>query len=171
MDFNEFPEYDIIWCDPPWEQKMVSYFETLMFKNGYKKPHNTIEKIIGQLALLANKHKPVFIEYSIKGFELIVDIMTKQGHSFCNNVYSLQENGNPYFILVFNCEHYSPNGSKQGFNIIDSLCKEFAFNIVFDPFAGIGKIANRFLKNGKNYIGSEINPLRFNKLQKVWQER
>ena len=30
MDWNEFPAYDMIWCDPPWEQRMVKYFETVM---------------------------------------------------------------------------------------------------------------------------------------------
>lgn len=172
MSWDKFPEYDIIWCDPPWEQKMVKYFETMMFKNGQEKPNNTIEKIIKRLAFLSSIDKPIFIEYSIKGFELIVDIMSEYGHNFCENVYSIQENGNPYFILVFNSENYSPYGSKKGFEIINQTCKDLNFKTVFDPFAGIGKTAKHFIKNDKIYIGSEINKERFNKLKKViWQER
>ncbi len=173
MSWELFPEYDIIWCDPPWEQKMVKYFETIMEKDGYLKPCNTIQDIIGKLAELASLDKPIFIEYSIKGFELVVDIMCNHGHRFCNNVYSTQENGNPYFILVFNSETYSPDGSKQGFKIIDFACKDLKFNIVFDPFAGIGKTAKTFIKNGKTYIGSEINPIRYSKLKKIlqWEEQ
>lgn len=172
MDWTEFPKYDIIWCDPPWEQKMVNYFETMMFKSGQEKPKNTIENIISKLAELSNTDKPVFIEYSIKGFELIVDIMIGYGHNFCEKVYSIQENGNPYFILVFNSENYSPDGSKKGFEIINQTCKDLDFKTVFDPFAGIGKTAKYFIKNDKIYIGSEINKERFNKLKRVtWPEQ
>lgn len=172
MSWDKFPNYDIIWTDPPWEQKMVNYFETIMFKAGYQRPNNSLESIIGHLGKLANPEKPIFIEYSIKGFELIVDIMSDYGHNFCNNVYSKQENGNPYFILVFNSENFSPDGSRQGFKIIDATCQYLNFNVVFDPFAGIGKTAKSFIKNGKTYIGSEINPERFNKLKQViWEEQ
>lgn len=171
MEWNKFPDYDIIWCDPPWEQKMVNYFETIMHKTGQLKPRNKIENIIKKLAILSSVHKPIFIEYSIKGFELVVDIMCQHGHNFCNNVFSKQENGNPYFILVFNSEEYSPDGNRQGFKIIDALCKDIRFETVFDPFAGIGKTAKQFIKNRKSYIGSEINESRFNKLKQViWEE-
>ena len=63
LDWDSFPDYDIIWCDPPWEQKMVNYFETLMFKSGQIKPQNTIIDILQKLAKLSHKNKPVFIEY------------------------------------------------------------------------------------------------------------
>lgn len=172
MDWEKLPEYDIIWCDPPWEQKMVKFFETMMFKSGQKKPLNTIENIILKLAILSKKNKPIFIEYSIKGYELIVTIMTQNGHIFCEKVCSFQENGNPYLVLVFNSENYSPDGSKKGFEIINQTCKDLSFDVVFDPFAGIGKTAKSFLKNNKTYIGSEINKDRFEKLKKVlWQEQ
>ena len=172
MDWEKFPEYDVIWCDPPWEQKMVKFFETMMLKNGQQKPQNTIENIISKLADLSIKDKPIFIEYSVKGFELIIELMTLKGHRFCEKVCSFQENGNPYLILVFNSEEYSPDGTKKGFEIINQTCKDLSFKVVFDPFAGIGKTAKAFVKNGKTYIGSEINKERFNKLKKVlWQEQ
>ena len=172
MSFDKFPEYDIIWCDPPWENKMVKFFETMMLKQGQTKPNNTIENIIEKLAILSDKSKPVFIEYSIKGFDLVVEIMQNHGHNFCNNVYSKQENGKPYFILVFNSEDFSPDGKEVGFKIITQTCKKLKFQTVLDPFAGIGKTAKAFIKNDKTYIGSEINIERFNKLKKVvWQEQ
>lgn len=172
MSWKRFPEYDIIWCDPPWEQKMVNYFETLMAKDGFRKPNNTIFCMMEKLALLSNIKKPIFIEYSIKGSDLIIEIMCKYGHVFYKKVFSVQENGKKYLILVFNTDGYSPNGTNTGFKIIDSLCMEISFNVVFDPFAGIGKTAKSFIRNNKVYIGSEINPTRFNKLQRVlWDEQ
>ncbi len=172
MSWDKFPEYDIIWCDPPWENKMVKFFETMMFKSGQRKPNNSIEDIIEKLAVLAHKNKPVFIEYSLKGSDDIIAIMINAGHLFYSKVESLQENGNPYCILVFNSIDFEPDGSKQGFKIIDFTCQNFNFDIVFDPFAGIGKTAKTFIKNGKSYIGSEINTERFNKLYKVlWEEQ
>ncbi len=167
MDWNVFPEYDIIWCDPPWQQKMVNYFETMMVKTGQKKPNNTIVEIIGKLASLASRDKPIFIEYSIKGSYEVMEIMDLKGHFFNTIVFSLQENLNPYCILVFNCIDFKPNGDMQGFKIIEDTCDNLNFTTVFDPFAGIGKTAKAFIKKGKIYIGSEINTERFNKLKKV----
>lgn len=172
MSWKIFPEYDIIWCDPPWEQKMVKYFETLMVKDGLQKPNNTIFCMIEKLAQLSNKKKPIFIEYSIKGSDLIIEIMCKYGHVFYNKVLSTQENGKRYLILVFNSDGYCPDGNNKGYKIINSLCIDISFKVVFDPFAGIGKTAVSFIRNDKIYIGSEINPIRFNKLQKVlWDEQ
>lgn len=168
MSWEKFPDYDIIWCDPPWEQKMVKYFETMMYKSGQKKPNNNIEQIIKKLADLSSKEKPIFIEYSIKGSELIASIMQSSGHVLNNITNSTQENNMPYCILSFNTTHCL-DGSKIGFSVIESVCKSLDFNVVFDPFAGIGKTAKSFIKNGKTYIGSEINVLRFNKLSKaIW---
>jgi hypothetical protein len=172
MDWKIFPEYDIIWCDPPWEQKMVNYFETMLHKSGYQKPNHTIHQIISQFAKLSCINKPVFIEYSVKGYLLVLDIMIKHGHVHTSTIHSKQENGNPYVIIVFNYLGRMPNGNMQGFKIIDSLCTILSFTTIFDPFAGLGKTAKRFIKNQKNYIGSEINPQRFNQLKKiVWGEQ
>ena len=172
LDWDSFPDYDIICCDPPWEQKMVNYFETLMFKSGQIKPQNTIIDILQKLAKLSHKNKPVFIEYSIKGYKKVIDTMVNEGHLFYSCVESLQENGKPYCILVLNSIDFEPDGTKQGFNIIDFTCDNFKFKTVFDPFAGIGKTAKRFIKNNKTYIGSEINTQRLNKLKEVlWAEQ
>lgn len=167
MSWTAFVDYDIIWCDPPWEQKMVNFFETILEKSGNKKPNRTIEEIINHLGKHANNEKPLFIEYSIKGHELVVDILQKRGHKLIDKVYSTQENGKPYVILVFNTQPGLIDGSCKGFKIIDSLCKNLSFKVVFDPFAGIGKTAKSFLRNNKFYIGSELNPSRFKKLNEV----
>lgn len=171
MSYDKFPDYDIIWCDPPWEDKMVKFFETMMVKNGYKRPGNNITDIITKLSELSDINKPVFIEYSIKGSELVIDIMRKNGHYFNEQIASTQSNGKPYLILVFNTD-FKVNGKCIGFDIIDDICTRLDFQTVLDPFAGIGKTASRFLKHNKNYIGSEINPYRFEKLKQiVWQEQ
>ena len=172
MEWEIFPEYDIIWTDPPWEQKMVNFFETMMFKTGQPKPMNSSDGIIKQLAMLAHLNRPVFIEYSLNGSETVIEIMVKAGHLFCNKVLSTQENGKPYCILVFNSIDFEPDGQKQGFKIIDFTCEHLNFNTVFDPFAGIGKTAKSFIKHGKTYIGSEINTARFDKLKNIiWPEQ
>lgn len=171
MSFDSFPKYDIIWCDPPWKNKMVKFFETMMFKKGFKRPNNNIEEIIKKLALLSDVNKPIFIEYSINGSDLVIDLMKKYNHKFNAKIKSTQSNGKPYLILVFNT-NFKPNGKCIGFDIINDNCNRFQLKKVFDPFAGIGKTAQVFIKNNKIYIGSEINPYRFEKLKKItWQEQ
>ena len=72
MDWNEFPAYDMIWCDPPWEQRMVKYFETVMKRDSGREASNTITNIINKLGSLASTEKLIVVEYGIKGHELVI---------------------------------------------------------------------------------------------------
>lgn len=164
MEWVQFPKYDIIYTDPPWEQKMVNYFQTVMKRDSGRTAYHSIEELIGQLALLADKQKPVYIEYSVEGWELVLKIMVDAGHT-CRGVFNaMQSNNMPYKILFFNT-NVPPVTINKGFKVIaDTLSHYYRGLTVFDPFAGIGKIAKTVRIIGDIYIGSEINPARFKKL-------
>ena len=165
LEWKQFPpEYDMIWCDPPWEQRMVKYFETIMKKeSGVEKPENTIEDILAKLAKLADPKKLLIIEYSVKGMELVRSTMQRYGHKLHRTHGRTQSNGKPFVVMVFN--QAVPISPEKGFKCVTETLNSLPdVKTVFDPFAGIGLTAKAVQAAGKIYIGSEINPARFEKL-------
>lgn len=169
MNVSSFPNYDIVYCDPPWEQKMVKYFQTIMRNQVGVIANNDINDILKQLARLSSTRKPVFVEYSVKGTDRVISIMKKAGHkhNFTNEL--LQHNGKPYHLIVFNSD-IRIRGALKGFNVVTEVMNKTKPKIVFDPFAGIGKTAKTVLNAGSAYIGYEMNKTRYNRLKIVIDE-
>lgn len=166
MEWTEFPAYDMIWTDPPWEQKMVNFFQTIMKRDSGKEAKNTITAIITQLAMLSDNKKLMVVEYSITGHELVVDVMEKYGHTF-KAKHQRTYDKRPFLVLIFNQDIDLFDTKNESELITKTLDKLENINVVFDPFAGIGFTAKAVRKAGKKYIGSEINPHRFKRLEAI----
>jgi len=166
MDWRQFPEYDIIWCDPPWGAGLVKMFHTYMRKAVGHAPNNTLEDILEKLAELADPSKPAIVEYSVKGTEVVKRIMTNAGHKLHNEFEGIYWEGRPFKILVFNSD-LQVITRRTDQNIVTDTLSGLDRMRVFDPFAGIGATAKAVRAAGHEYIGSELNPARFEKLQKV----
>ena len=166
MDLESLPDCDIVYCDPPWEDRMVKFFQTQMKKQSGLVATNTIDGILGKLASLCPVSKPVFVEYSIKGLERVVGAMESSGHKHSQTVEAFQTNGNPYVILSFNTSVRIPDGAK-GWEIVRLVIEATGAKVVSDPFAGIGQTAKAVIGCGAIYHGSEINPARYERLRKV----
>jgi hypothetical protein len=166
MSWNEFPACDLIWTDCPWENKMVKFFQTQLKKDTGEDVNHTLEEIINHFAKTALKTIPIVMEYSIKGHELIVEIMESNGHKLISKNEGMQSMNRPFILLVFN-KDIKIDTSEKGRNIIINSLKNTNFNVVFDCFAGIGFTASAVREAGKIYIGSELNKKRYEKLCKV----
>jgi len=166
MEWTEFPAYDMIWTDPPWEQKMVNFFQTIMKRDSGKEAKNTITAIITQLAMLSDNKKLMVVEYSITGHELVVDVMKKYGHTL-KAKHQRTYDKRPFLVLIFNQDIDLFDTKNESELITKTLDKLENINVVFDPFAGIGFTAKAVRKAGKKYIGSEINPHRFKRLEAI----
>jgi hypothetical protein len=165
MDYSEFPEYDILYTDPPWENRMVKVFQTMLKKDtGIVKNHDIVA-ILTQLARLAKTDKPAIIEYSQRGVELVIQIMAAHGHRYIKTYQCTQKNKAPFVILTFNVDVPIDN-SVTGYNIVTQTLIKTPYNVVFDPFAGIGQTKKAVNMAGKSYIGSELNPKRYLQLIK-----
>ena len=169
LDVKEFPCYDILYCDPPWENRMLRWFETNANKlAGVEKRGSDIGEIFDALAKLADPKKPVFIEYSIKGHENIVSTMQERGHSLSSKSihdYFMGGKNRPHILLSFNTEVVAPKDLSDR-KLISHIVTETGAKTVFDPFAGIGFTGSVVKSCGANYIGYEMNPARFEKLLK-----
>jgi hypothetical protein len=165
MDYSEFPEYDILYTDPPWENRMVKVFQTMLKKDtGIVKNHDIVG-ILNQLARLSNTNKPVVIEYSQKGVELVIQIMAQHGHKYLKTYHCVQKNKMPFVILTFNID-VPIDTTVTGYNIVTQMLLKTDYKVVFDPFAGIGQTKKAVNMAGKSYIGSELNPKRYAQLIK-----
>lgn len=163
MKVGEFPPYDIIYTDPPWEQGLVKMFETIQFKQtGIERPNNSIDEILNHLAKLSHTDKPIWIDYSVKGHERVLHIMKSKGHTFNEKKILIQTNGKPYIVMSFNTNIKMTDSN--GFDNIRDIVRKTKAEVVFDPFAGIGAIAKTVLGEGSDYVGYELNPARYKRL-------
>lgn len=161
MDYTEFPEYDILYCDPPWGQGMVKFFNTQMFKDTGIRIETTFEGIINKLSELSSELKPIYIEMDAKNEALLIQYMTPK-HRYICSIDATQSNGNPYKIILFNNAKPFESGL-VGFNQIKIIAEHYKGQRVFDPFSGIGKTKKAFERSGCTYIGSELNPKRYSR--------
>lgn len=163
MDVKNAPSHTMIWTDPPWENRMVKWFETKLVKDtGEERPNNTIEQILDKLASLADPNKPCFIEYGIKGYDKVMDAMIRYGHTIKESVVREQSSGNPYVILSFNTDRQIPKAKSH--EIITKVVATFENPVVWDPFAGLGVTRKAVESGGGSYIGYEINKARFDRM-------
>lgn len=166
MQWENFPNYDLLYTDPPWGNRMVKWFETLEAKDTGVKHENSLERILNHLGSLADKNKPMIVEYAVKDWQFVVEVLEKQGHKLYKKVDGIQSMGRPFVLLVFNVKYDFKDGLK-GAEYPHEAVKDLKPRVVFDPFAGIGFTAKAVQSAGADYIGSEINGKRFKQLQAV----
>lgn len=166
MHVDQFPNYDIIYTDPPWENNMVKFFDTQRKKLTGVETNNNIIDILEKLATLSNNDKPIFVEYSIKGSDALIEIFKKKGHTFSNKAIGFQSNKKPYVIICFNTDFVLKENLIGG-QIVEYVIKGMKPKVVFDPFAGIGFTAKLVLRCGSKYIGYEYSKARFDRMEKV----
>lgn len=166
VDWKAFPAYDMIWCDPPWEDRMVRYFRTDMVKKTGEGFETTLEQMLHHLGKLADSSKPMVVEYSIKGHEYVIQVLESRGHKLVNKVVTTQSNNKPYLIMIFN-KAVLIDINLSGFRQVTDAVQRSKARVIFDPFAGIGATAKAVQKAGATYIGSEVNPARFKRLCKA----
>jgi DNA modification methylase len=173
MEWSKFPEYDIIWTDPPWGNPMVKWFQTLMFKKTKKRVDYTINDILGKLGELSNPSKPLIVEYDQrqKLIDEAISILTKYGHKHIKTIQAKQSTSAEFSIIVFNKDiNIADPKITTGFTLLTESIREYRGTggcIVFDPFAGMGNTAKAVINAGATYIGSEINYERYLKLCKA----
>lgn len=169
MRVRSFPEYDILYCDPPWEQRMVKFFQTKLRKDTGVVVDNHINDLLYKLGDLADRKKPLYIEYSLMGYRDVVRKMTKLGHKFHSATEHTQANGNRFMLCAFNTDCEIDSSLKAG-KVVEHVVKHHLCPIVFDPFAGIGFTAKHVYKGKGRYIGYELNPLRYERMNKVCEK-
>ena len=155
---------NMTYTDPPWENRMVKWFETDMRKKGYEPPKNDIDEIIGRLFDLAPKGKPTFVEYGKKGFERVIEIGKSKGFKFNRKIFGYQLSKQPFVVLQFNSDLPQPQSAINGFDVLEMAIKHHKPRCIFEPFAGLGITAKIMDSYGIDVIAAELNPARAKKL-------
>tara|TARA_Y100001937_G_scaffold58992_1_gene80951 strand:- start:4555 stop:5091 length:537 start_codon:yes stop_codon:yes gene_type:complete len=158
---------DLVYTDPPWEPRMLKWFETLMRKNGYTAPSNDIDAIITRLFQLAPRDIPIFIAYAIEGYERVISIAQGDGRKFIRSIQGIQTTKNPLLILQFDSDMPKPRHIPKRFETLQMAIDWHCPKKIFDPFAGMGRLIQVMKKNGCDVIANEINPERARKIKLI----
>ena len=166
MQIMDVPEYDILYTDPPWGNRMVKFFETMERKMTGNSHNNNLMLIIRKLGKIADPTKPLIVEYSVAGWQEIVEWLKDEGHSFYKKFDATQSMNRPYVLLVFNA-NFEIDTTLKGFKVVTDTVTRLGAKRVFDPFGGIGLTAKAVHRAGAEYYGNEINSERYKRLNDV----
>jgi len=153
---------DMVFTDPPWEDRMVKFFDTASKKVGGLSQSSGIDGILNKLFKMSPK-VPMFIEYSIQGHERVIHHAERNGHVFNRTIRSTQTNGKPYCIIQFNSDMPLVLDSK-GFDILHHAIEHHRPKRIFEPFAGHGVHAFIMHSKGCEVVAAELNKGRAAKL-------
>ena len=162
---------DMTYTDPPWENRMVKWFETDMRKKGFEPPKNDINKIIERLFYLAPKDAPIFVEYGKKGFERVINIGKDFGFDFVQKIFGYQTTKQPFVVLQFNSDLPMPKTAINGFDVLELAIKHHEPTRIFEPFAGLGITSKIMDKYNLDIVAAELNPGRAKKLKEKFNVR
>lgn len=62
--WDNFPEYDVLYCDPPWGEGIMKLFQRMARQAGVAVPSQTHAGALASLFGKADKGRPIFVEYS-----------------------------------------------------------------------------------------------------------
>lgn len=147
MEWEKFPDYDILYTDPPWGDRMIKWFANKLQRDlGIVKSYPDLTTILNHLGKLANPNKPLIIEYSVN-CEFVIEVMESYGHTLNRKFVRLSKKKNPFAIMVFNCE-LEIDEKSVGLPIVTESVQKLGAGVVFDPFAGRGWFAKSVHKAG-----------------------
>lgn len=185
---------DILYCDPPWGDGMIKFFNTLRKKqtNTFSEnlPENKI--FLNRLAVLTLQSKAKFIciengnkwsfeteeTFKVNGFFHVATIngyydkpkKPMKVHLFLN--LDQIENKNKEYIEELKNKFITSATDKSGFELVESvffscLGNNLKDKTVFDLCCGFGLTAKIAKKHGMNFVGNEVNQKRLDKTIKV----
>jgi len=160
---------DLVFTDPPWEERMAKWFGTASRKAGGPSQSGSIDEILEKMFSLSPSDVPVFVEYGIKGYERVINIGKSQGYEFVTAFKAIQTTKYPYMIIQFNSDMPSID-RPSGFDVLRSALKYHKPQKVFEPFAGLGKHAEIIRQSGADVVCCELNPARGQKAKERLKE-
>ena len=173
---------DLFYCDPPWGDGNIKYWETMNFKmNNEIIDHVNIDTFLQSLFGIIIKYTKniSFLEYGLKYKDLIISYIEKNNLILNGIVSPYYKSNNKLFkynlyliskskIPIINS--YLENLSKlQGYNLVIAAINPYVVEggILLDPCYGLGNTARaaKFFK--MKFYGNEINKSRLAKTIKI----
>lgn len=175
-DFNRLlkgQQADVLWTDPPWSDRMMSYFGTLKEKQTNREGTNiNYEKMLRTLATVVRDHVDgVAIIAAAMDDDTTETIVGEELYNLQTQIaeYRGSEEMRKYKWLLGGTEpHYSFDGNISMMSsqpLADKsveIAQQREGGILLDPMCGQGTAAVAALRNGMTFVGNEFNAKRAN---------
>ena len=118
-----FPNYDVLWTDPPWNEGMMKIFQRMSLISTGQSAGENLHDALHALFSHASVSKPMYVEFSQITYQKVIPIAESYGHKLAGVTEAMQENGKSYVILSFNTHHVvqAKQGSKNIIHTIRAL--------------------------------------------------
>ena len=167
--FDELPEFmkeaDLIFVDPPWNLGNLNTFYTKADRNDYQ---NSFEKFYKRLFECIAKIKPktCYVEIGKQYLaEFIIEMKKLFKHvTFYNSSYYHNKNNICYVIRGGHKRKKLPLDHMDEEDIIEWVCANEEYECIGDLCMGQGLVGVNAYKNGKRFVGIDLNHKRLSVL-------
>ena len=167
--FDPLPEFmkeaDLIFVDPPWNLGNLNTFYTKAERIDYHDKFETFYKRLFE-CIAEIRPKTCYIEV---GKEYLAEFIIEMKQifkqvTFYNSTYYHQKDKICYIIRGSNKRKKLPLDYMDEENIIEWICKNEEYNCIGDLCMGLGLIGLNAARNGKKFVGTELNHKRLSVL-------
>ncbi len=164
----------VLYTDPPWSNRMMSYFDTLQYKQTNEGGDGNIsaERMLDILADVIDNHVDghVFVLWSIKNRmaqERLSDSLAWMDEQYPR--YTDGDGTERKYVMIHGATHsrYSFNANISGMSGLDVTRTVFDAvgqpgQFAYDPMCGQGNTAVGAVEHGMRFAGNELNRKRVN---------
>lgn len=187
MEFGSLPDgekADIFYCDPPWGEGMIKFFQTLNNKmnslNEDKK--TTLSDFILKLFQVAkdNSKGVIIIENGLRWKDLIKETGIRAGLHYLGTADTVYKSGSKFLpmnlhvfhkqnVPILSQDYFDSLKGTYAMDTIRAACKPYHTQdgIIFDPCCGMGYVARYAVESGMRFRGNEINKTKLEMTTKI----
>ena len=167
--FDPLPEFmkeaDLIFVDPPWNLGNLNSFYTKADRNDYKDSFTPFYKRLFECIAEINP-KTCYVEI---GKEYLADFIIEMRKiykqvTFYNSSYYHRKDNMCYIVRGSNKYKKLPLDYMDEEDIIAWVCENEEYDVIGDLCIGRGLVAVEAYKNGKKFVGTELNHKRLSVL-------
>lgn len=167
--FDSLPEFmrqvDLIFVDPPWNVGNLNSFYTKAGRSDYQKSFETFYKRLFE-CIAEISPKTCYVEVGKEYLSEFIHEMKRlyPQVTFYNNTYYHKKENLCYVVRGSSKRKKLPLDYLDEEGVIEWICEHEDYSCIGDLCMGLGLVGVNAQKNGKQFVGTELNPKRLSVL-------